>query len=659
MIHSADTYLSQLTSSPSPFKREVTSRVVAIATTALIPLEATFRLLGTTLSIGIYAVFKPLPLTIKVYQLCTNPQFNKSEWLINEKNSLQRDVINPALLTIACLVNIVISPIIAPFSPRALITLHTDCGLTKITAKKSPVSTPISAVIQESVKEDIKTKFTSFQNDKNELAKLKKYGLSAPHCAVLHGPSSTANRECAHFIAQELNKNVKHLKFFSPEEFQKSSSNYTSNDLVYIDAPLDNTSVVYFTKILNELKCLYIIGSKLPLPATAPTSHVHIEVPLPDAATRGSIIRRELDLAIKEQNFNFETLIDATKGLKKKKIEKIINATKLLAFKKNSTIDETSALELVRIAQQKHNSSPPVVEKNDFVGMERLLAQFNKYIRVIKDPETAREWGVHLPAGLLLYGPPGCGKTYTAKQLCRYAASHGLHLNFREVKGSDVSGKWKGEGVRNIRKIFEEAKKSAPIILFIDECEGLLPSREKLQDTLSAERTQELDEALQLIEDAKHHNIIVVGATNHISSIDSAILRTGRFDYTFEVTAPDEQTRFKLFTAKLQLRKCEPNLDIASLVQQTDGFTASDIETIVNGAGLASWETLTPISMELLNESFKTVQKTRVSVSVPSKAGFPSSPPILQDLKKGLDAFRHLIGNLDGSNPEVATANDC
>jgi transitional endoplasmic reticulum ATPase len=251
--------------------------------------------------------------------------------------------------------------------------------------------------------------------------------------------------------------------------------------------------------------------------------------------------------------------------------------------------------------------------QDDFVGMEALHELFDHYIEVLKSPEEAKKCGMKLPAGLLLYGPPGCGKTYAAKHFPRYAKTKGLLLKFHQVRNSDVASQWRGEAILKMRKIFEEAKRTKPSILFIDECEGLFPSRDKFGNTFGAERTQELDEMLQLLEEAKEDGVIVVAATNHLASIDRAIFRTGRFDFSFEVKPPDAVMRRKMFEAKLRLRNVDQNLDLEHIVGITDGFTASDIETMVNTSAVESWKTKVPISLHHLMVSFAAISTKKIA----------------------------------------------
>lgn len=302
----------------------------------------------------------------------------------------------------------------------------------------------------------------------------------------------------------------------------------------------------------------------------------------------------------------------------------------------------------------------PVVreEKPDtFVPNAELFEIFDHYLDYLKKPSaqepSPNEWGVQMPAGIILHGPPGCGKTEAAKHFPRYAETRGITLNFMQIKGSDIATKWKGEGSRNIRKAFDDAKKIAPCVLFIDECEGLLPSREKLGDSLAEERTQELDEALQQIEDAKNHNVIVIGATNHIRTIDAAILRAGRFDFIHEIKPPDDRIRLAMLQKKLTRaqRHLNDDLDLITIAEKTVGFTASDIEALVRHACSEAFKARGNVTQELLVSSVEFVSKNKQSVA---GAGKKEGGDQMKTVRDFVGLAREFISNLDRQQVSAA-----
>lgn len=645
MIQKIDNSISSLIESNSFLKRQVASRVLAVAVNAFIQIEAAYKTLYAALTISVYVITEPFTFAAKIFKVIRDPQYTLKKHM-EEENAAFGKVAETVFKAMAAVADIFISLLLGIFSPYTMIEWHVFRGYTT----KPIVAKPNVFVISTPVKKNLDEKFICFHLNDDDKKRLKEYGLIRPHSIVLHGPSKSAQKQAAEYIAAKLNKNLKELK-----SLDVSNLNLL-NDIIFLNIPdKPDQKILDLISILDEKKIMYILGSKLPLTKGSYTSKVHVEIPLPDEAIRREVLQRDLKLIPIEENFDFSKVVAATEGCKTEKIEKITQSLKLKALQEKSKITTNQFLEVVTLIKNKSKVELPPV--NDFVGMEDLLKKFDLYLQVFKNPKEAKEYGVKLPAGILLYGLPGCGKSYTAKHLCNYAKSQGVQLNFHQVLGSDIATKWKGEGVKNIRRVFEEAKNNAPALLFIDECEGLFPSRDKLKDTLSEERTQELDELLQMIEQAKEHNVIVVGATNQISTIDSAILRTGRFDYTFEIKPPNSATRLKMFEAKLKLKKCDPHLDLKQIVDDSEGFTPSDIETIINDAGIVSWTKKVPISIEILKESFKTVKLKKSGIDQEVKKGLAQAP-IMQDLKKGLDAFKQLINNVEGVNPQVAVANN-
>ena len=195
-------------------------------------------------------------------------------------------------------------------------------------------------------------------------------------------------------------------------------------------------------------------------------------------------------------------------------------------------------------------------------------------IQPLLNPEKFRKFKLSIPNGILLYGPPGCGKTYIVRKLAEE-----IGYTFLEVKHSDVGSPYVHGTVGKIAKIFELAKLQAPSIVFIDEVEGLVPKRENVE-LGSQYKQEEINEFLMHLNDAGEKNILVVGATNRPHLIDSAILRSGRMDKRVFVPPPDIEARKELFQMFLTGRPCNEDIDFEKLSELTEGFVSSDIELI-------------------------------------------------------------------------------
>ena len=175
--------------------------------------------------------------------------------------------------------------------------------------------------------------------------------------------------------------------------------------------------------------------------------------------------------------------------------------------------------------------------------------------------------GVKPSKGLLLFGPPGCGKTMIVK-----AAANELKVNFLTVSGSELMRGKDKNPASYVKEIFNRARESAPALVFIDEIEALAPSRDEYRGGILTELLQEMDGMKEL------KNVMIIGATNKPFALDSAILRPGRFDKIVYIPPPDKPARVQLFT--LQLSKFLKGLNMGRLADATDGFTGADIASI-------------------------------------------------------------------------------
>ncbi len=199
----------------------------------------------------------------------------------------------------------------------------------------------------------------------------------------------------------------------------------------------------------------------------------------------------------------------------------------------------------------------------------------NDVISPLVNPEKYKKFKLSIPNGILLYGPPGCGKTFIVKKLAEE-----LDYNFFELNPSSVATPWVHGAVGNINKVFEMAKLQAPSIVFIDEIEGLIPKREELTSSADVKK-EEINEFLIQLNNAGANKILVVGATNRPHMIDSAILRSGRMDKRIFVAPPDFEARKDMFQICLSGRPYDRSIDFEKMAKLTEFYVSSDIELIV------------------------------------------------------------------------------
>ncbi|MCX6156924.1 MAG: AAA family ATPase [Ignavibacteriae bacterium] len=214
---------------------------------------------------------------------------------------------------------------------------------------------------------------------------------------------------------------------------------------------------------------------------------------------------------------------------------------------------------------------------DEIAGMDDLKKTlYQDIILPLEQKELYEKYKITVPNGILLYGPPGCGKTFICQKLAQE-----VNYNFVSVKPSDLASVYVHGTQEKIGKLFEDAKKNAPTILFIDELDAVMPRRD---DNLGHSYSQEVNEFLTQLSNCSNFGILMIGTSNRPDKIDSAILRTGRIDKLFFVGPPDNIARVKLFQLLLKCRPLDKNLSYEDFAKLTTGYVASDIDFVVNEA---------------------------------------------------------------------------
>lgn len=232
----------------------------------------------------------------------------------------------------------------------------------------------------------------------------------------------------------------------------------------------------------------------------------------------------------------------------------------------------------------------------DIAGMSELKESLQKQVVfVIKNKELAEEYKITPPNGMLLYGPPGCGKTFFAE---KFAEETGFNYLF--VKSSDLASSYVHGSQEKIRQLFDQAKKHAPIVVCFDEFDALVPNRGVRGNEYVA---SEVNEILSQMNNCAKRGIFIVATSNRPDKIDPAVLRTGRIDKMVYVPLPDLEARKEMFAIHLKGRPVEEEIDVVSLAEQTEGYIASDIAYIVNDSATVAAFTRKKISKEHLDTS--------------------------------------------------------
>ncbi len=236
-------------------------------------------------------------------------------------------------------------------------------------------------------------------------------------------------------------------------------------------------------------------------------------------------------------------------------------------------------------------------------GMETLKGQLqDEVIGPLKHASRYRRYGLTIPSGVLFHGPPGCGKTYLAERLAEE-----LKLELVRVLPSTVGSALVHETASRISELFAKARTKKNALLFFDELDALAPNRAHLDGT-SDYKAEEVNELLAQLNDAGEHGILVLGATNLKSRLDPALLRPGRFDTHIHIGPPDAPTRRAILEYHLTNRPLA-DLDLAPIVQRTQGRTASDLKRLVNQAALLALKQDDPITTWHLEQALQTQRR--------------------------------------------------
>jgi transitional endoplasmic reticulum ATPase len=223
----------------------------------------------------------------------------------------------------------------------------------------------------------------------------------------------------------------------------------------------------------------------------------------------------------------------------------------------------------------------PNVRWNDVGGLEDIKAALQEAISwPLAQPALFDRAGVRPPRGILLYGPPGNGKTLIVKALASQS-----NLNFISVKGPELLSKYVGESERSVRELFSRARQVAPCIVFLDEVDSLAPKRgleerSPVTDRVVSQLLTELD-GIEVLKD-----VWVIAATNRRDIIDDALLRPGRLDYQLEVPKPDLQARASILAVHLRSKPVDEAVDVAKLAEQTNGLSAAEVRFVCDRAAM-------------------------------------------------------------------------
>jgi len=275
----------------------------------------------------------------------------------------------------------------------------------------------------------------------------------------------------------------------------------------------------------------------------------------------------------------------------------------------------------------------------DVAGMEGLKRTLTRdYVKVLQNIELAKAYNI-TPPNMILFGPPGCGKTYIANKL---AEECGIAYSY--IKPSDLGSTFIHGTQGKVADLFEKAAQQAPCLLCIDEIDALLPQRGGVQTNNN--QNDELAEWLTQLNECTTRGVYVVAMTNRIGVLDEAVIRRGRFDATLYVPLPSREERKQLFSMSLAKCPMAQDVDLQLLADRTEGYSSSDIVSVVKDAARGAFEqtlasgstTPLPIDQRMLTEA---LSQTRPSVSRQSLLQYEQER---ERFEKGKHRERNRIG---------------
>ena len=465
----------------------------------------------------------------------------------------------------------------------------------------------------------------------------QRLGIEPPKGVLLHGPPGCGKTLLARAVANESEANFYSIngpeimsKFYGESEaklreiFQQAQQNAPS--IIFVDeldaiAPKreEVTGEVERRVVAQLLALMDGLSGRGNVIVIGATNRPGA---LDPALRRPGRFDREIEISVPDKKGRYEVLQIHTRGMP---LSQDVDLSKLSAMTHGYTGADLSALSretamkalrryLPQINLEEERIPPAVLEKME-VTMEDFTGAFKEvtptamrevYIEVstvhwddiggldevkqhlkeavewpIKNPEMFTRLGIRAPKGILLYGPPGCGKTLLAR-----AVSTESEANFISIKGPEVFSKWVGESEKAIREVFRKARMAAPAVIFLDEIDSLTPRRGMgMSDSGVSERVisqllTEMDGITSM------HDIVVVAATNRPDMVDSAVLRPGRFDRLIYVPEPDEKSRLQIFKIYTKDMPIGNDVDLNQLTISTKYYSGADVESLCREAAM-------------------------------------------------------------------------
>jgi len=465
----------------------------------------------------------------------------------------------------------------------------------------------------------------------------QRLGIEAPKGVLLHGPPGCGKTLLARAVANESEANFYSIngpeimsKFYGESEarlremFQQAQKNAPS--IIFVDeldaiAPkreevtgeVERRVVAQLLALMDGLSgrgYLIVIGATNRPEALDPALRRpgrfdrEIEIGVPDQKGRYEVIQIHTRGMPLKDDVDLEKLAKMSHGYTGADLEALSRETAMKALRRylpEINLDEErippSVLEKMEVrmedflnafreitptAMREVHIEVPEVHWSQIGGLGELKQELIEAVEwPLKNPEVFTRLGINPPKGIMLYGPPGCGKTLLAR-----AVATESEANFITIKGPEVFSKWVGESEKAIREVFRKARMASPTVIFFDEFDSLVPGRGMgYADTGVAERVisqllTEMDGLISL------EDVVLIAATNRPDIIDPAILRPGRFDRLIYVPEPDKDSRLEIFKIYTKDMPLADDVNLAQLSVMTKKYSGADIEALCREAGI-------------------------------------------------------------------------
>lgn len=460
----------------------------------------------------------------------------------------------------------------------------------------------------------------------------EKLGINPPKGLLLYGPPGTGKTLLARALANEINAHFTTIngpeimgKFFGQSEenlrniFEEAGKNAPA--IIFIDeidaiAPkredskgeVERRVVSQLLTLMDGLKdrgkVVVIAATNLPdsidMALRRPGRFdKELEIGVPDARDREEILlvhsskmplSKEVDIksyALKTHGYSGADLEALCKEAGMKALRRFLPEiqdmeispqviNKIEVTKKDF---DAAFIEIEPSAMREAIVQVTNVKWEDIGGLDDIKQKLKEAVEwPMKYKETFDRVGIEGPKGIMLYGPPGCGKTLLAK-----AVATECEANFLSVRGPELISKWVGESEKGIRKIFSKARQVAPAVIFFDEIDSIAPSRGDDNNKVVERMVNQLLTELDGVEGLER--VVVIAATNRPDMIDKALLRPGRFDYVIEIGMPDKESRLQILRTSTKKMKLK-DVDLEYIADVTEEFSGADLKALCKEAGL-------------------------------------------------------------------------